>query len=97
MASTRRLKEEMGFEVELTELFSFVYQTKLEVGLSEHEYDHVLLGWFEGVPTPDPSEVAEWKWIDIPALLKELKCQPEIYTYWFRIAVDQFVRAIPAN
>jgi isopentenyl-diphosphate Delta-isomerase len=96
-ASRRRLKEEMGFAVKLTELFGFLYQTKLEDGLSEHEYDHVLLGWFEGVPTPDPAEVAEWKWVDIPALVKDLKRQPEIYTYWLRIAFDQFVRAIPVG
>jgi isopentenyl-diphosphate Delta-isomerase len=60
-AARRRLKEEMGFDSDLTELFAFVYRSDLENGLVENEYDHVLLGCFEGMPEPDPAEVAEWK------------------------------------
>ena len=60
-ASRRRLREEMGFDSHLSKLFDFVYRANLEDGLIENEYDHVLVGWFEGVPKPDPTEVADWQ------------------------------------
>lgn len=93
-ASRRRLNEEMGFDSELHELFGFVYRTRLEDGLIEHEYDHVLIGHFDGVPEADFTEVAEWKWMDLATLGVDLAAQPESYTYWFRISFDQFRRAV---
>lgn len=93
-AARRRLSEEMGFDSHLTELFSFVYRADLEDGLIENEYDHVLVGCFEGAPTPDPTEIAEWKWVDLATLSVDIKEHPESYTYWFRISFDRFLRAI---
>lgn len=49
-AGTRRLTEEMGFSVPLEELFSFIYKASFDNGLTEHELDHVLLGYFDGLP-----------------------------------------------
>ena len=45
-AAHRRLREEMGFDVPLQEVFSFVYRAGLDTGLTEYEYDHVLVGEF---------------------------------------------------
>jgi isopentenyl-diphosphate delta-isomerase len=95
-AARRRLKEEMGFDSDLTELFAFVYRTDLEDGLVENEYDHVLLGCFEGVPEPDPAEVAEWKWADLPTLRINLREHPEWYTYWFRLSFERFLQVVTA-
>jgi isopentenyl-diphosphate delta-isomerase len=96
-ASTRRLREEMGLVSELSELFYFTYHVNLEDGLIENEYDHVLVGWYEGVPRPDPAEVADWRWVDVPTLSMDLKDHPENYAYWFRISFDRFVQAISIN
>lgn len=93
-ASRRRLKEEMGFDSELSELFNFIYRANLAEGLIENEYDHVLVGWFEGIPKPDSAEVAEWKWVDMATLSINLQEHPESYTYWFRISFERFLRAI---
>lgn len=93
-ASRRRLGEEMGFDTELRKLFSFIYYANLEEGLTEHEYDYVLVGRFNDVPKPDPDEVVDWRWADLKAISKELKSQPERYTYWFKASFDLFVRAI---
>ena len=90
-AAQRRLKEEMGFESELTELFAFIYRADLEEGLVETEYDHVLLGRFEGVP--DPAEVAACEWLDLATLSVNLTERPQNYTYWFRISFERFLRA----
>jgi farnesyl-diphosphate farnesyltransferase len=92
-ASRRRLKEEMGFDSKLTKLFDFVYRAELEDGLIEYEYDHVLFGYFNGTPTPNCNEVAEWQWMDLEALRLDLQNRPESYTYWFRKSLNQFQKA----
>ena len=49
-AGKRRLQEEMGFVVELRESVSFIYKAPFDNGLTEHEYDHVLLGKYNDTP-----------------------------------------------
>lgn len=93
-ASIRRLREEMGFVSELSKLFDFIYHVSLEDGLIEHEYDHVLVGWYEGTPQPDPIEVADWRWVEMPTLSMDLKNHPDNYTYWLRISFDRFFQDI---
>lgn len=93
-ASRRRLREEMGFDCAVREVLQFVYQAKLEDGLIEHEYDHVFVGRFEGTPTPDENEVDDWKWINLAALNLDLQDNPEIYTCWFKIALDTLLRKL---
>ena len=93
-ASQRRLKEEMGFDSELTKLFHFIYRVELEDGLIEHEYDHVLIGHFDGVLNPNYDEVSEWRWMELDTLKVELGKYPESYTYWFRIAFNDFYNAM---
>jgi isopentenyl-diphosphate delta-isomerase len=93
-ASRRRLREEMGFELNLKEVFSFVYRANLEDGLIENEYDHVLVGFFEGVPKPDPAEISEWRWVDLEEVSGDLKKNSENYTYWFRISFERFLAVI---
>lgn len=88
-ASRRRLREEMGFDVNLESVFQFRYRAHLEDGLIENEYDHVLVGLFNGVPEPNPAEVAEYRWVDPATLSLELEAHPENYTYWFRISFDR--------
>ena len=49
-AGKRRLLEEMGFSCELKELFSFVYKAPFDNGLTEHELDHVMVGYYDEDP-----------------------------------------------
>ena len=90
-AGKRRLKEEMGFEVDLDEKFHFVYKAEFDNGLTEHELDHVMVGYYNGEPTINPEEVASWKWIDMEVLQQDMKDHPQDYTAWFKIIFDRFV------
>lgn len=91
-AAHRRLREEMGFDTPLIEVFSFIYRADdPESGLSEHEFDHVFLGIFQGTPQPDPTEVENHKWVELVDLQTDLNRHPEFYTPWFRMA---FARAM---
>lgn len=65
-AAKRRLTEELGIQVELKSLGSFIYQHQFLNGLIEHELDHVLVGTYQhDVIRPDPSEVDDFNWEDV--------------------------------
>ncbi len=83
-SARRRLREEMGIDCELREIFSFVYREKLENDLVEHEFDHVFIGVSDSKPEPDKSEVEEWKAITYDMLEKDIRENPGDYTVWFK-------------
>lgn len=87
-AARRRLREEMGFDCELREAFEFLYRAELDGALIEHEYDHVLVGTYEGDPAPDPSEVEGWRWVTMDELRRRLSDEPQSYSYWLKAMVE---------
>lgn len=96
-AGQRRLQEEMGFSVPLKELFSFIYKAPFDNGLTEHEYDHVLVGYSNNAPEINTDEVASWKWMSIESIKEDMKKQPAVYTEWFKIIFDQFYHFIESQ
>lgn len=89
-AGERRLQEEMGLQVPLQEVFSFIYKAPFDNGLTEHEYDHVLIGYSDVQPQINPEEVASWKWLSLEAIKEDILQAPERYTAWFKIIFEEF-------
>lgn len=89
-AGERRLQEEMGLQVPLREVFSFIYKAPFDNGLTEHEYDHVLIGYSDAQPQINPEEVASWKWLSLEAIKEDILQAPERYTAWFKIIFEEF-------
>ena len=89
-AGKRRLMEEMGFETELKEVFSFIYKAPFDNGLTEHELDHVMIGYFNEAPVINTEEVANWKWMLPADILENINENPEQYTAWFKIIFERF-------
>lgn len=89
-AAHRRLKEEMGFDCELEKLYSFTYRTAFKGGLIEHEFDHIFIGRYEGSPVINRKEADHWKWANTMWVEKDLKHNPDAYTYWFKLAWLKF-------
>lgn len=86
-AAKRRLKEEMGIVTDLRSLGMFHYIAHFNNGLTENEVDHVIIGLFDGHPQPNPSEAADFRWISLPELKKELDEEPERFTPWLKQAL----------
>lgn len=94
-AARRRLREEMGIECELTEMFSFVYRTDFRNGLIEHEYDHVFFGRYDGKPLLNHGEADAARWVELHALAADIRARPAAYSYWLGACIDR-VRACSA-
>lgn len=89
-AGSRRLFEEMGFNTELKELFHFIYKAPFDNGLTEHELDHVMVGYYNDAPHINTEEVEDWKWMPIEAVKSDIQNNPDLYTIWFKIIFDEF-------
>lgn len=88
-AAHRRLWEEMGLKMDLKHQGHFIYKTKFENELIEHELDHLLYGSSNQVPDINPEEVHSYKWLSIPAIKKDIQTHPSHYTVWFKIALEK--------
>jgi len=89
-AGQRRLKEEMGVSSDLSLGPEFIYRAVDPSGRGvEHEYDVILLGTFTGNPVPDPTEVADWKWVRISQLQQAMQLEPEKYAPWLHIGLPK--------
>lgn len=93
-AGKRRLQEEMGFVTELEETTSFIYKAPFDNGLTEHEYDHIMIGYYNDEPNINEAEVADWKWMNLEDVKVDIVLHPEKYTAWFKIIFDKFYEFI---
>ena len=88
-AGKRRLQEEMGFSWELEEVFSFIYKAPFDNGLTEHELDHVMIGYYNGEPEINPEEVESFKWMLLDDVKIDIEKNPDDYTAWFKIIFEK--------
>jgi isopentenyl-diphosphate delta-isomerase len=97
-AAHTRLEQEFGFDTHLVETFSILYRAfDAESGLTEHEFDHVFCGEFNGEAHPNPDEIDDWKWVDPAEVLADLNTNPDSYTPWFKIAVHRVIEDPPES
>jgi isopentenyl-diphosphate Delta-isomerase len=83
-AAKRRLREEMGIECNLVDLFTFIYREKLDNELTEHELDHVFFGVTDDDPKINTGEVEDWEAVSFNDLHDDIINNPANYTYWFK-------------
>lgn len=96
-ACSRRLFEEMGFNTKLEEAFTFKYKVTFDNGLIENEVDHIFIGNFDNNPTPNKSEVENYRWVDKHTLLKEIKQYPDNFTHWFKLSINEVLKYYEEN
>ena len=89
-AGKRRLQEEMGFVCEIEEVTSFIYKAPFDNGLTEHELDHILIGYYNENPVINTDEVESFKWMLLKDVKKDIEENPKIYTEWFKIIFKNY-------
>ena len=93
-AGERRLQEEMGFTANLNEVFSFIYKAPFDNGLTEHEFDHVLIGYFDEEPNINKEEVEDYKWMLLEDVKVDIENNSSEYTAWFKIIFKESYQKI---
>ena len=88
-AGKRRLFEEMGFVTDIKEVFSFIYKAPFDNGLTEHELDHVMVGYYNEDPIINRDEVEAFKWMTLDDVRTDIKNNPGLYTAWFKIIFEK--------
>jgi isopentenyl-diphosphate delta-isomerase len=84
-AVSRRLVQELGFDCPLEFLYKFKYQAQFGSVGAEREYCWVYYGRYDGAVDVNVSEIANWRYIGIDALERELAAAPDTFTPWFKM------------
>lgn len=82
-AAERRLQEELGISLPLTEIGQFTYKAHFDNGLTEHEFDHVFIA--EYILTPkdfNRDEISVLEWVSLKDLGAALMSDPKNFTPW---------------
>jgi isopentenyl-diphosphate delta-isomerase len=95
-AASRRTREELGCEPQLKKIHSFIYKAALDNDLTEYEFDHVLIGVYDGEMNLNFEEVSEIAYFPINQIRHEIINQPEKFTVWFKIIFEEVVAIIQA-
>ena len=85
-AAEIRLQEEMGFNTALKKVFEFIYKAPFDNGLTEHEFDHVFIGTYDGEIVPNDEEVSDYCFKPVEEVKNSIQSHPKKYTEWFKIA-----------
>lgn len=93
-AIKRRLKEELFIPLEqpiqLEKLGDFIYFAEFENGLTEHEFDHVYIGYYPHTPGINPDEAMDYRWSSVESIKKEIEKDSNLFSFWFKEIISQF-------
>jgi isopentenyl-diphosphate delta-isomerase len=93
-AGKRRLQEELGLSTVLVEAFKFEYRAKFDNSLTEHELDHVLVGYTDDFPQLNLDEAQDYRWVRWADLLSEMVLYPEKFTVWFKLILTEHIEKL---
>ena len=86
-----RLRQEMGIDCNLRLVFKFLYKARVSDELWEHEIDYVFVGRHDDNPSPNPTEVQNWRWAGVEELLADQLNNPDAYSVWFKILLKELL------
>lgn len=95
--ANRRLDEELGLTgLALEHRGQVEYRAEVGNGLIEHELVDVFVTHANTrpIPSPNPNEVMDTDWLGYENLRTEIDAQPDRFTPWLRIYLDQFADRI---
>ena len=87
-----RLLCEMGFDCQLNLVSKLHYHAECNNGLIENELDRIYYGVYSGKVSPNKLEVCDYKWINPVNLEKEIKYNPNNFTPWLKIILQELIK-----
>lgn len=83
-----RLKEELvDIDVDiinLKKIGSFIYKAEFQNGLTEYEFDHVLVAEYNAAPKfVNPQEISILEWLDLETIKNKYQSNADEFTPWF--------------
>jgi isopentenyl-diphosphate Delta-isomerase len=94
----RRLREEMGFDLDLEPFGIVEYQARVG-DLFENEVVHRFHGRYapdRDCVIPNPDEVRDIAWMDLNDVLADIAAEPQRYAPWFRIYMREHLAELQA-
>ena len=85
VAATRRLREELGLEADLTYLYAFEYQATFGPEGSENEFCSVFVGRSSDQATVNINEVNELRYVSPEVLDREMETESGKFTPWLKL------------
>ncbi len=87
ISAAERLQEEMGISCQLNFAFRFEYNVPCGK-LIENEIDYVFFGYTDALPSINPHEVADYKYVSMNTLRNDIQKNPHQYTEWLKIIMQ---------
>jgi isopentenyl-diphosphate Delta-isomerase len=91
--SARRVPFEIGIPWETVrgarDLFAYEYHAVYSAEWAENEINHIVVGECDLDPTPNPDEVAEWRWATPESIAEELSQPGHAFAPWFEPAFEK--------
>jgi len=84
-SALKRLHEELGFSLnDITWVDSHCYKALLVNGLTEHEFDHLYIGWDQApIIVANPDEIHATKWLSVDEINQAIANESLDFTPWF--------------
>lgn len=81
----RRVRQELGLDVELEFVYKFEYQASWTESFAENELCSVFVGKVTQDPNVNEQEISEFKWVS-PEFLDDIVVQDDpVYTPWLKL------------
>ncbi|MGN6607233.1 MAG: isopentenyl-diphosphate Delta-isomerase [Jatrophihabitans sp.] len=98
-AALRRTEEELGFVPQQLRcvLPDFAYRATSAEGIVEHEVCPVFVARFDGAPSPDPAEVAQWAWVDWRTFVAVATDAPDLISPWAALQAPLVAAALEGS
>ncbi len=88
-AANRKLQQELGIECPLQWHTSFIYRAEVGHDLIEYEYDHIFVGTYSDLCSPNREEVSEVLWWTTEQIKEALPAAPQQFAAWFPLVFKQ--------
>lgn len=88
--AARRLEKELGIvSSSLQDIYTLRYAVPCNEQYAENEIDHIFVGWYTGLVSPHPDEVATIEWVTWDSVIQLQTFATRPLAPWFTILLQE--------